>query len=96
MPFIHVEFINQTDGYLAISFTNSMCPGDVVVLSYDRTPKVIDGFCRYNLRDTKPDYVFGGKNNWEIVKSEKHKGGHGWAIEAKRALETGDGPKLDK
>lgn len=94
-PFIHITFINTKDGYLALSFGDKMCPGDIVIVSYDRSPRIIDGFCRYNLRDTKPDYAYGGKNNWEILNHEREKG-QGWKIETRRPLTTGDGGKLDK
>jgi hypothetical protein len=60
IPYIYVEFINLQDGYLAINFSSSLCPGDIIIVSYGRTPKIIDGYCRNNLRDTKPDYVYGG------------------------------------
>lgn len=73
-PFLKVTFVNLKDGYLALSFKDKLCPGDIVIVSYDRSPKIIDGFCKYHLRDTKPDYVYGGKNNWEILSFDREKG----------------------
>lgn len=58
-----MNFTNTLDGYLAVGFEDKLCPGDVIVLSYDRVPKILDGYCKRYLRDYKSDYIYGGKND---------------------------------
>ncbi len=95
-PFIKVTFTTTKEGYFALSFADKMCPGDVIILTFDRTPKILDGYCKGHLRDTKPDYVYGGQSDWEIVESSKKPDIKGWTIVAKRPLQTRDGRHLDK
>lgn len=92
-PFITIKFTSLNNGYLAISFGNKMCPGDVIIVSHERSPKILDSYCKRHLSDAKEDYIFGGKNSWEILSSKKEKG-KGYVIEARRMLVTGDG-RLD-
>ena len=88
---------NKKDGFLALGFNKKnkrLCPGDVVIISYKRIPKIVDGYCKKTLKDALPDSAYNGKNDWKIVKSSRETG-RGWLIEARRSLFTADKRGLD-
>ena len=93
-PFITANFTSTLDGFLVVGFEDKLCPGDVIILSYDRVPKIVDAYCNRYFRDSKPDYVYGGKNDWEIL-SHKKLPNQGWWIQVRRSLTTTDKPPLD-
>ena len=93
--FFHLEIEHAFDGYVAVSFNKELCSGDLVIFSFDRIPKVLDGYCWKKLKDFKEDMFLGGRNDWEIVSYSRNKElGRGWKIEAKRSFLTRD-KKMD-